>query len=358
MKKISDLQIGIMNYFLMRAFFIGITFTSLIKITKQDSWIIPLLEIPIGILFIVIINTIINFKPNIDFPNKIKKLFNKNISAFLIITICLIAIFLCIFNYNNLNNFIHNQFLNKTPITIISIIFIISTIYVLNKGINTIFKLCTLLFYISMVLFLLSFIGLIPIIQISNLKPIFQFNGKNILDGLILFYSFNITPILLIAIIPKDKIIKCNIKKALIISSIFSIITLFFVTLFTLSSFGYEISALYEYPEFAVLKNISLFGLTSRIESILVVQWLFDMYIYNLFVIYFIYKCISCLFKNIEYKKFNYIFCSILVIIIFFISKLNIYLENFVLNYTNIPLSIITITYFTIIYFKIKRKKV
>ena len=350
MKKISNLQIGIMNYFLTRAFFIGITFTNLIKIAKQDSWIIPLLEIPISILFIIIINTIINYKTDLDFPNKLKKIIT--------IIMCVIAIFLCIFNYNNLNNFIHNQFLNKTPIIIISIIFIVSTIYVLNKGIKTIFKLCILLFYISIILFLLSFIGLIPIIQISNLKPLFQINSKNILNGLIVFYTFNITPIFLITIIPKNNIIKCNIKKSLIISSIFSIITLFFVTLFTLSNFGYEISALYEYPEFAVLKNISLFGLTSRIESILVVQWLFDMYIYNLFIIYYIYMCVTSLFKKVEFKKFNYIFCTILVIITYFISKLNIFLETFILKCINIPISIVTILCLTIIYLKIKTKKV
>ena len=39
--------------------------------------------------------------------------------------------------------------------------------------------------------------------------------------------------------------------------------------------------AFFIFPEFQVLKQISLIGISSRIESILAIQWLFDLFIFN-----------------------------------------------------------------------------
>lgn len=358
-KKLNNMEYAILNYFLTRAFFIGITFSCLIKLTKQDSWIIPLISIFIGLIFIMLINYIVSFKENKSIIEKIYFLFNSKVRYAISLLLILIGIFYNIANTINLNNFIHTQFLNKTPILLISIIFLSVTFYILTKGINVITKTTVIIFYISIFLVLITFIGLLPKFHLSNLKPMFQYNETNMLNSLRFYYTFNITPILFLTVIPKSNIKNAKTFKALSISYIISTSAIFISILLTLGVFGYELASIYEYPEFQVLKQISLIGVSSRIESILVLQWIFDLFIYNVFIIFYICNCIKKLIikKDLNINLIYLIYSIILIIVLNYISKYNIFIENFILNYAFKYISVITIVIVILICLKIKLRK-
>ena len=44
-KKITNFEIATLNYFVTRAFLVGMTFNALINVMKRDSWLIPLISI-------------------------------------------------------------------------------------------------------------------------------------------------------------------------------------------------------------------------------------------------------------------------------------------------------------------------
>ena len=356
-RKISNFEFATLNYFLTRAFLIGITFNALINALKQDSWIIPLISIIPAILIILFLNYIINYKPNLNIAEKILKLFNKNLAKFILVILIILEFSISVLNYLNMNNFIQSQFLNKTPILAISIMVMLTTFYIINKGINVICRTSNILFYIGVFLLSLSFLGLIPMFKIDNLKPFFTSSIKNYTNALNNFYSFNILPMFLLTIIPKDKLKNPKIKKTLIISYIVSAISLFLVVLQTIATFGYELTMLYEYPEFFVLKHVVLINLSSRVESILIIQLLFDIFIYNIFNIYFIGNII----KHISnYKKVSIIYlivCTLLVISTVLISKYNIYLDNIIVNFFPIVTSILSTLIIILICIKIKMSK-
>lgn len=357
-KKLNNMEYAVLNYFITRAFFIGITFSCLSRIIKQDSWIVPLISIFIGLVFILLINYIINYKSNLSIIDKLHNLFHKKFSLFINILIIGIGIFFNIANTTNLNNFIHTQFLNKTPILIISILFLLVTLYILSKGINVISKTTVIIFYISILLVFITIIGLITKFQISNLKPLFQFNGHKLFSSLKFYYAFNITPIFLLTIIPKSDIKNPKILKALSISYTVSTIAIFLSIILTIGVFGIELINLYEYPEFQVLKQISLIGVSSRIESILVIQWIFDLFVYNLFIIYFVCNCIKKLIKkDLNINLIYFIYSLLLIISLNIISRYNIFLENFILKYAYKYISIITIIIVLTICLKIKINK-
>lgn len=356
-KKITNLEISTLNYFITRAFLIGITFNALINSMKQDSWIIPLLSIIPGIIFILLINYIMNYEPSLSLPDKIIKLFKRKLG---IIIIVLITIFMFLFttiNYLNLNNFIQSQFLTKTPILAIATLFGIASFYILTKGINTLSRTSNILFYINIVLIIISLLGLVQSIRIDNLKPFLVSGAGDYVNGLNGYYAFNIVPIILLTIIPKDNIENPKIKKCLIISYILSAFTVFLMIFLTLSVFGYELSSLYEYAEFHVLKHVALFGLNSRIESILVMQMLFDIFICGVLMIYFIGNNVKSAFK---FKKVNVIYFIVIIMLIIstlFISKYNIYLDNWVTSIIPIISTIFITIVVLLICFKIKISK-
>ena len=53
--KLNNFDVGTLNYFITRAFLTGYLFNALLNLVKQDSWIIPLIGICVGIIFILIV---------------------------------------------------------------------------------------------------------------------------------------------------------------------------------------------------------------------------------------------------------------------------------------------------------------
>lgn len=356
-KNITNFEYATLNYFVTRAFLVGMTFNALINVMKRDSWIIPLISIPLDILFIFIINKIIDYEPDLTLPQKIIKLFGKKLGKIFLIFICVFAILMGTLNYLTLNNFIQSQFLTRTPLIAISIIFIITIFYILCKGINVIARTSNILFFINALLFVISFSGLISSFDFSNLQPIFQSSTKNYISGLNSYYAFHIAPMLLLTMIPKNKIDNPKIKKTLIISTIISSITMFAVIFATLSTLGYELTSLYEYPEFHVLKQATLVGASSRIESILVIQLIFDIFIYCTLLIYLMANSIK---EIIKIKKINIIYficCVLLVITTVYAAKYNVYIDNLMVKFIPIMSTIFTLAITLLIYFKIKLNK-
>ena len=279
-KKITNFEFASLNYFVTRAFLVGITFNALINVMKRDSWIIPLISIPLDVLFILIINKIIDYEPDLNLPQKVIKLLGKKIGSIILIFISIYIFMMAILNYLTLNNFIQSQFLTRTPLMAIAILFMITIFYILCKGINVIARTSNILFYINAFLFIISFTGLISSFKLENLQPMFMSSTNDYLSGINSYYAFHIAPMFLLTMIPKNRIDNPKVKITLIISTIISSITMFAVIFATLSTLGYELTALYEYPEFHVLKQATLVGASSRIESILVIQLIFDIFIY------------------------------------------------------------------------------
>lgn len=328
-RKISNLELSTLTYFISRAFLVGVTFNSLLSSMKQNSWMTPLFGIIPGIIYILAIINIMNYKPNLNMNEKLDKLFPKPISYFFIIIISTILLFACTLNFLNLSNFIQSQFLSRTPILIISFLFTLVSLYVINKGINTISRTSNILFYISIIFLFITILGLIPNIKIFNILPLFNLKIQNYLEGINTFYAFHICPIFILTIIPKNKFQKNKITKVIIFSYILANITIVLSFFITLTAFGYKLAMLYEYPLFHILKHISITGLAARIESILVMQLIFDFFICHVLILYFISTNIKHL-TNTKNNNIWYIIISIIIIIgITFFSRYSIYLDEF-----------------------------
>lgn len=356
-KKLTNFEYSTLTYFVTRAFLVGVTFNALINVMKRDSWLIPILSITIAIIFILIVNKIIDYEPDLNIAQKTIKLFGKKIGTIIIILICIFILFMAILTYLTLNNFIQSQFLTRTPLIAVAIVLLITIFYILCKGISVIARTSNILFYINFILFIISFTGLISSFDFSNLKPMFTSSVNDYLSGINSYYAFHITPVFLLTIIPKNKINNPKIKKTLIISTILSTLTMFAVIFATLVTLGYELTALYEYPEFHVLKQATLVGASSRIESILVIQLIFDIFIYCTMIIYFISKSIKEIIKINKTKTIYFLLCILLLIGTTYAAKYNIYIDSLMVKFIPIISTIFTALTTLIIYIKIKISK-
>ena len=106
---------------------------------------------------------------------------------------------------------------------------------------------------------------LLPGIEIDYFKPVMTSKINNILLGSL---SFAITMTLPIVLIPNFK--KYYKPKFYL----YSAIILFIIIICTFGNLGVEMSALYRYPEYIVLKRISALNFIDNVENILFIIWI------------------------------------------------------------------------------------
>ena len=109
------------------------------------------------------------------------------------------------------------------------------------------------------------------------------------LIGSLYFVAINIMPVFLLLIIPKKNIVdKNHYNKFFIISIIISIVLIFFIFVVVVGNLGIYLASSYQYPEYIVLKRISLFNFLDRIENMVVIQWIFALCLSICIVVYYI----------------------------------------------------------------------
>ena len=170
--------------------------------------------------------------------------------------------------------------MTDTPITLVIIILSLTAYHTSNKGITTISKISLIYTLIIIILFIIATIGLIPEIELDNLKPVLEYGIKNpIIAGMT--YSLVLTiPISSLLIIPKKEIENYyKTTKYIIITYLVTIIMIIFMSLVACACLGRYLISMYQYPVYITLKKISIFGFIDRIENFLSIEWILSTFV-------------------------------------------------------------------------------
>lgn len=323
----KGIEFSSMLIFLMFSCFLGIGAESCLLISGINYWIVPIIctviGFPILLLYLYIFNN--KNKKNINelninlFGNKLGKLIN-----------ILILIFIISFNmitFYNLTSFVSSQYLYNTPAWFINFLFIIPTIYLISKGPRIMFRTIMSLFYIYVLLFIISTLGLSTQIKILNIMPFLQNGITPVLKGIIPYISYMILPLFLMLIIPKNEINDKNLNKKIIITYFIGNLLIFIIFFFVVAVFGIELTKLYQYPAYHILKRVFIGGFIERMENTLSIHWLIILFISTMFSHYYSYRTIKDNF-HIN-KNIIYIFIIAIMIISQFIFKNNTISEKF-----------------------------
>ncbi len=287
--KINCLQYSTMVVLIMVSAFMGIGVYCLVQAAGIDAYITIPLGMIVGIPVLLLFLYIANYEPDLALPKKLEKLYGKRLGK-VVTLICAIFIFIFANNYMfNLINFIVSQFLPETPLLVVGIVFAVLTIYTNTKGIETISRVSLLLLTINLILFAIGFIGLIPSIDTSNLKPFLEFGIGRPLQATFYFVTLMIMPIFALLIVPKNQVVNPEkYNKSIVISYLVSLFIIFGFCIITLGILGIHLASIYQYPEYIILKHVNLFGFLDRIENIITAQWIFGLFFCVAFAVYYI----------------------------------------------------------------------
>lgn len=312
--KVTNSEYACLSSFLMRSLFFGPAIYSILHFALQDGWISIILSFVLSFIPLIIYYKLLNHNPDdniVTLNNKlgiVGKIINIILTIFVIFHACLILW--------NLTNFIYSQFLFQTPLFVIAIVLLIGIFYVSTKNLTTIARTGTIFFIISTILYITAVLSLIKEFDVNGLKPILNSGIFPVLKGSFSSLGLNILPLFIILIIPKNDI-KNNDK---ILSSFFKVYTfiylcMLFVLIICVAILGIELTNLYQYPEYHILKTINIANFFQRVESVLSIQWIFDAVMTMSLCIYYAKESLT---KTFKFKnKFNLINIIAIVIILF-----------------------------------------
>lgn len=317
--KLRCFEAAILVFFMIHGGIFGTGINILLKTAEEDMWLACLIGCILGFIPFYFYISLSSKYPDKNIFEIIESAFGKAIGKIFVFLIIVFATSFVLFYLWGLTNLISSQYLYNTPQIFIYIIFMIPLIYILSKGIKVALQSILIIFMITLFLFIITFVSLVPQVNFTNLLPIMKDGIGPVLSGTLGFIAYSVTPTLFIGSIPvhyyEDKE---NYKKYMIIAYIFSCITVFAIPFLIITIFGIDLVQLYQYPEFQILRRVSFGGFIERVESTLSIQWIFDLFILITIGIYFIKQGFYHLFyiknKNIK-MVLNGVFLIISIII-------------------------------------------
>ena len=269
-------KISIINYFNMRALFMGVGISNILDMSKE--------------LFLcsIIIGT---------FMGSIFLYFYKYSNKKTLLNILFSSVF-TIYGFLILVNMIASNYLPNMPKLMVGIPLLLLILYILSKKKKVLLKLSNILFVLNIFIYVLAIISLIKYFNIDN----FYFtntSNKNVFIGSFEYAILSIAPTLLIR---NDN--ECILKTYLISSFTMSI-----WLLLTYGILGPYLSSTLRYPEYMILKNVSIVNAVENIENIVCFMWIFDVII-----------LISSAGYNIKQNTNNKYMPYIIMIVLFGIS--------------------------------------
>lgn len=291
--KFTSFQFATLICFPILALFSGIGTYNVIRIARVDSYISPIISSIFGIIVLMMFLYIFNYLPDKNLPEKNKVLFGEVLGTFINYIICILFLIIGIVLIYNVSNFAVSQFLSETPLIVFMILLGIVLLYNVSLGIENISRVGIIFLGIIFILTFISTFGILPTVELSNIKPMLEYGIEKPLIGGLFLFIVNIVPIFSLLIVEKNTLIDTNkTSKYLTIFYFIALLFIFLAIFFTISSLGIHLSLEYQYAEYTVLKKISLLNFIDRIENFIYIKWILSSIMFLSIIIYYISKTV------------------------------------------------------------------
>ena len=271
MKKISLKQFQSIIFLLTITMFFGIGLSNIVRSCKESFWISVILGILMGSIIVLMFSKIWFSSSNALFIDNNKF---KNICYIIIIT------FYTIVCLSTLTNLIVSIYLTKLSPFIICLPLIFLMIYG-SKDKEVLGRISILLLILCLILVSIIIATVSFQIKIDNFLPLFNTKWQIILKEACNYAFYSTSPLLLLSLYSPTEV--NGIKKYSIVKTYFVASILILVAfLLTVGVMGTDLVNLYRYPEYIVLKIVSVFNFINNIENITAFFWIMIYIVFSL----------------------------------------------------------------------------
>lgn len=341
MEKINSFSLCSIVIGLSGAAYWGILSTFVLETSKNDTFISLIIGFILSLIIFKLFVNFFNKKTDLTIIGKNKLVYGKFSYVINIIFIA-VSLSLYIFQTYRLTSFLSSQYLINTPKIFLHLLIILTTFYIANKDIETITRVSIISLFLAIVIYMFDAFSLVGYVKIDNYLPILNTSYKNILSSSIVFAAYFSGPSLYINSIKKDQITdKEKFNKVFYALFTLSFILLLLATLITVGNYGIELTNMFDYPLYTVLKKINILSFIDSVENISIMLWI--LYIINSsnMILYSAINSVKETFnlKNNKYSIIILLLLSVLIPYILFMK--NNFVETF--DYIIVPFSTIVL---------------
>lgn len=275
--KIGLYQTGILSFFLSRSFLMMGLIPLLFQVSGIDSLISILLGTLLGLGIVLFFHHLMKKQKNSDILSNITHLFPRPFAFFFQILLLSILFVFGFFLLSQFSVYINNSYRVDASPFLIALLFLGICVYFAKGGLETIARGSEILFFLWILLFLFSFLGILPGMEPNRLKPFFSQEWFKIGSSSFLYGLCTSLPLFFLTFIPISSIQKKEkAKKAIGFGYCIGTLSIFLLFVWMIGTLGIDLASYYQYPETAILKKISYFQFVERVEGILSIHYLFD----------------------------------------------------------------------------------
>lgn len=288
---------NILNYFNTRALFMGIGLSRIISQAHEYSYISIILGTLIGLFLLYLL-----------------KLEMKNSFINILLNSCIIIMSLVL-----LINMISTMYLTKMPKLLIGLPFVLLLLYLLNKKEIVLYRLSGIMLFFNLLCYLFAFFSLSRYFTFDN----FYYTNvsiKSVVTCALEFALYSITPTFLTR---NSETKDINIYKMYLVSCF----TMGIIFMLTYGMLGANVSSIVRYPEYLILKEVSLTTAIQNIENIVSYMWIIDVFI-------LLASCGNSIKNNVKNK---WVINIILPILLFITTYMNDHYEFILVLYKFSP---------------------
>lgn len=275
---------NIINLFNMQGLFLAVGFSRLLISSKENFFFAIIIGYILGVLLLYFLD--IKKKNNI-----------LNIILYSILAIYTLVILI------NMSSTIYLNLMSKSMICIPLFLLII---YIMNKKEIVFYRVSTIMIGINIAIYAFVIFCLLPYVDFSN----FVYTGTKSIDVLLSAFNFTILSTSLVLTTKENERRDKSLIKTYTIATLFLLVDCIIIY----GIFSYPLVSMIRYPEYVVLKKISLAGTIQNIENFVSFIWLYNIIISLLSIL-------NCLRNCLKVKKQINIFIPIFFIIAAIINK-------------------------------------
>lgn len=300
-------------YFLTQSLFLGFGISILFNISGKDCYFGAILGLCLGFIILYFYSKFLDLKQKRSLKEILKQ--NKILGIIVHLILILTTYILLVYGLVIYKVFVASFMLIKTPEIYLLIPIIAFACYGAFKGIINISRVSESLIPLTIILLAFAFLGIAGLFESSNFLPILTTTPTNFFKTALTFAGISVFPnILTIHYHEKPQ----HMLKTYAISCIILIATIIYIN----GILGEELVHIYRFPEYMVLKQLKLFRFIEKVENILSIAWIFNIFILLM-------MSIHSLKELLPNKKPKLITSIILIFTIFMIDKV------FAFNYVN-----------------------
>ena len=288
---------NILNYFNTRALFMGIGLSRIISQAHEYSYI----SIILGTLIVLFLLYLLKLEMKNSFIN-------------ILLNSCIIIMSLVL-----LINMISTMYLTKMPKLLIGLPFVLLLLYLLNKKEIVLYRLSGIMLFFNLLCYLFAFFSLSRYFTFDN----FYYTNvsiKSVVTCALEFALYSITPTFLTR---NSETKDINIYKMYLVSCF----TMGIIFMLTYGILGANVSSIVRYPEYLILKEVSLTTAIQNIENIVSYMWIIDVFI-------LLASCGNSIKNNVKNK---WVINIILPILLFITTYMNDHYEFILVLYKFSP---------------------